>query len=377
MIDLKRTGGILIAVAFLGLCLLIDESALRASRRWWPVGLRNDWARSRIFFKDMVGARLAGIAEQGSPDGRPIGVFVGSSTLEAAIDPATIGPAIDPGLRWVSLVCYAATAFELDLAIETMLRGGIRPRVVVVGVELRLLARNPSYRYADMDDPVGLDTGPLRSAIREMRLRSVVSEVRELTLRCLNNGFPDRKRANAHLDAWSATARLRMLQGLGQGLPAIFRPEPDAWANRGGGFLRPGDPPPPVLDPARELILQEGDLAASGVFDAGLYGVDRPASRALVDLVRRARSAGAGVLLVILPTSDYIRSRMPAEAVRTMAELEDEMRRSGGVEVLWFHQAMPDEWFRDHTHLTRAGRDVFARLLRDRLDHPGGAGPGR
>ncbi len=364
MIALERTRGILVAVAIVGAGLLADRLMIQATSPWWPEAIRNDWARCRVYFREMAAPRLAGLAGQAKPDDRPVGLFVGSSTLEYDVETAAIGSMIDPGLRWVSMISYAATTAETDLMTELALRGGLRPRIVVVTTEVRRLARNPSYRYPGLDDSTSLDPGPMLASLRSARWGPAAREAAALASHAYHTALPGRLRAASYNKAWGATARLRLLDSLGQPLSAIFEPDPDPWTYRGAPG-QPADQPPPDLNDQQLREIRD-DLVSSGAFDATLYDLDRPAARSLVSAVRRAREAGARVVVLVLPDSRFVLDRTPTTGPLAMERLSDELREIGGVEVHTFRDAIPDRYFRDANHLRPEGKRLFTRAFRER-----------
>ncbi len=364
MIALERTRGILIAAAIVGAGLLADRLTIQATSPWWPDSLRNDWARCRVYFREMAAPRLAGFERRPAPDGRPIGLFVGSSTLEYDVDTEAVGSMIEPGLRWVSMISYAATTAETDLMTELALRGGLQPRVVVVTTEVRRLARNPSYRYPGLDDKTSLDPSPVLASLRTGQWRSAASAAASLASNAYHAALPGRLRAASYNKAWGATARLRLLESLDQPLSAIFEPDPDPWTYRGGPG-RGADQPPPDLE-AWQLREFRDDLVSSGAFDPALYDLDRPAARSLVSAVRRAREVGARVVVLVLPDSRFVLDQTPQAGLHAMEQLSDELRRIGGVEVHAFRDAIPDRYFCDPNHLGPEGKRLFTRAFRER-----------
>ncbi len=364
MIALERTRGILIAAAIVGAGLLADRLTIQATSPWWPDSLRNDWARCRVYFREMAAPRLAGLEGRAPSDGRPLGLFVGSSTLEYDVDTEAVGSMIEPGLRWVSMISYAATTAETNLMTELALRGGLQPRVVVVTTEVRRLARSPSYRYPGLDDKTSLDPSPVLASLRTGQWRSAASAAASLASNAYHAALPGRLRAASYNKAWGSTARLRLLESLDQPLAAIFEPDPDPWTYRGTPG-QPADQPPPDLD-ARQLREIRDDLVASGAFDASLYDLDRPAARSLVSAVRRARESGARVVVLVLPDSRFVLDRTPPAGLRAMEQISDELRQIGGVEVHAFRDAIPDRYFRDANHLSPEGKRLFTRAFRER-----------
>ena len=73
------------------------------------------------------------------------------------------------------------------------------------------------------------------------------------------------------------------------------------------------------------------------------------------------------IVIVLLPITSDLRGWLPPEANEQMMSLIDEVSVGRAVRVIDLREAMPDDAFADYAHLNPAGREVFSRLLAERL----------
>ena len=123
MIDLGRVKGTLFIVAFLSLCLAVCELALGASRPWWPMSFKNDWATWQLECYKRVGPQISELIRDGLPSDRRLGLLLGSSS-QIGINPTALEQRLSPPLRWLRLNGFGASMCELE---ETMSPGAPRP----------------------------------------------------------------------------------------------------------------------------------------------------------------------------------------------------------------------------------------------------------
>jgi hypothetical protein len=361
MFDLRRLWGILIAATWVSLCLAFCEAAFGASSRWWPGWLKNDWARGEIYVFEMSAGRISGLEKEGFDDGRPIGVCLGSSEMDSAIDPALLGPAVDPRMRWLFLVGYATSAREMELMTQLLFKTKIKPAIIVVGLQLMMLARNPAYRNHRLEDRVELDFGPLLGHLRSLRPGTAEGDLEDLLARGFNVCFPDRTRINTRLRARLTRARITILEGMGQKITSVFRPTPNPWAPNGDV---------PWLERADDalLALQMKQMTARGDFDPHLYSAREEASESLVKVVRMARSKGAEVVVLVMPERSNVRARMPASAMETLTELSENAFGTDAVRVISLRDSVADDEFCDQQHLLSGAKPAFTRLVIQELN---------
>jgi hypothetical protein len=117
--------------------------------------------------------------------------------------------------------------------------------------------------------------------------------------------------------------------------------------------------------PPGEARLRATRLSVAAVADYLRQPVpaERPA-RALRDLLREARAAGASVVLVLPPESAALRQALPADRVRQAEHFLEEVAREHGAAVVDARGWLPDEDdFADGVHCTRRGAERFTERL--------------
>jgi hypothetical protein len=135
----------------------------------------------------------------------------------------------------------------------------------------------------------------------------------------------------------------------------------------------------PTTDPWREMIHLEAPAHASAatfreqlesyrnrkLFDPATY--ESPMAReqldSLIQLVRELQSAGARVVIVLMPEYSELREKIPADALqRMLGGLHDQLG-SAAPDVLNFRAALGDDDFSDISHANVEGQADFSRLL--------------
>ena len=361
MFDLRRLGGLLIAAACVLPCLAFCAVAVRASSPWWPGWMKNDWCRGEMYVFEMSAGRISGLEKEGFNDSRPIGVFLGSSTMDSAIDPALLEPAVDPRMRWLFLIGYATSAREMELMAQLLFKSKIKPAIIVVGLQLMMLARNPSYRNHRLEDRVDLDFRPLLDHLKSLRPGTAEADMEDLLACGFNVCFPDRTRINTRLRARMTRARMEILEGMGQNITAVFRPTPNPWAPNGDvQWLERADD--------ALLALQLRQMTARGDFNPSLYSTRAEASESLVKLIRMARSKGTEVVVLVMPERSSVRARMPAGAMETFRGLMENAFETDAVRVISLRDSVADDEFCDQSHLLSRAKAAFTRLVVKELD---------
>ena len=100
----------------------------------------------------MAGGQLSAIVKERPRHPEPLGVIVGTSTLFFAVDPAQLDTVVRPRNRWQNVTVFGATVCELEPFVKQLFADPVHPGMIVFALELRMLARNLSYRHEEFDD---------------------------------------------------------------------------------------------------------------------------------------------------------------------------------------------------------------------------------
>jgi hypothetical protein len=355
MLDARRLGGPLSVLtglaALLGVSSLLLSATVGRQPGWLP---SDDGKRDPSAFKK-VGGRVAGVVREWPREaraGRPLGVLLGTSTLECAVDPRALGAEPGPGMRWLSLVAHKIDASDVESLSRLVFWSDLEPDLLVVAINPGMLARRAAAEPPDTEpaDPAG---------VAGLLLAGRFFDARRQAGSLLDLAFPFRTRVN-HL-AWMTVleARAAVARSLGRPVDRLFSPDPDPWSPPSRiDYIEEDRQAPP------ELIRRHWDgMARKGWFDPSCYDEDGPNARALPALVRRARAQGVEVMVVLLPATKRVRDALPPGAGRFP---ETVLRRAFGADappVLDLCDTMPDDAFYDLVHLTSKAREAFSEKL--------------
>jgi hypothetical protein len=348
MLDVRRLLAPLLVSAglasWIGLLSVLCWATIGHQPRWLP---EHDGRQDPTAFKKFggrVAGALAGGREADGP-GRPIGVVLGSSTLESAIDPGELGG--PDGMRWLALYAHKLDLSDLDSLSRLLFRSRLAPGVIVLAINTGMLVRSPG--------PARLESRPFDPLLVARLLGSGRLFMAERELESsLSLLFPLRTRVNHW--AWHGVleARLDMARAMGIPVEALFSPDRDAWSV------------PERLDyledaPAgRDYLEREWDaMRGNGWFDPGAYPHDGPNAEALARLIGRARSAGCELRVVLMPEVGRLRATIPDEARRLA---DSAARRAAGgraAAAIDLRDAMPDADFYDLIHVFPRRRAEF------------------
>jgi lysophospholipase L1-like esterase len=110
--------------------------------------------------------------------------------------------------------------------------------------------------------------------------------------------------------------------------------------------------------------------ARRGHFDAANYDADGDQARSFVRMVRAYRKLGAKVYVVIMPLRSTVREKIPANAKPCLLEALDRAFPEAPPAIIDFQEAMPDKYFTDEAHLSKAGAERLSRMVAERLRTP-------
>jgi hypothetical protein len=321
--------GAVLAVIHLGVAAALDHTR---------PGIRDPEYGRRV---DRLRARLA------ENPGRPSIVLIGSSRAAMGVRPdaweavrSRQGGPPAPLLFNMSLL-GSGPVMELLLA-RRVYADGLRPDVV-------LFEYWPPYLYSEREW-----AEPDRIAAERLspRDRAVVRDY-----------FPEPEKVEARLRRhWCHPIyanRYRLLvQFAPRWVPKGHRID-WTWDNLDDWGWKPGFDFEPGFTPERAAMLDRCRGVYKTLFDA--YRIHPNADRALRAAVATARAYGARVGLVFLPESSEFRGWYTAEAERLARDHLRRITEDLGLPVLDTRNWMPDEYFVDGFHLSRAGAAEFTR----------------
>ncbi len=310
---------------------------------------------------ERIGGRVALAARDIRSDprlGGRLGVILGSSTMQTALEPGLLivedGPA-----RWLNLCGPDASLVDFERVARLLERGGVRPSVAVVGINVGMLA-DPGDLMAEamLADPAP----PVWSQLSRAR-RPATGPARFLgSLGRLAGDAGDWLRPNLTKFNYLkdlAAIEWRLAAAPTMGIDAAFAPASDYWT-----------PPAAWADPATDEFRawQIREYARKGWFSADAYGPDGPNVRALTGLLTRLRRLDSRVVLILLPEPAGLRERVPAEAGRRLSAVIAGL--PDAPEVLDLREAVGDGHLMDLVHLGPLGREAVTRRVARLLAGP-------
>jgi hypothetical protein len=365
--DLRRLGGILLAAAFVALCLAIAELGLSSTAPAWPVRLRNDWEPRHYEFLKVAGSVLSLHLVERTNSHRPLGLMIGSSST-GQIDPREMEQFSANQVRWLILHGPNGSPIEMKFALQSALRSGLRPKRIVLGLELSQFARWTPFHHFLYADASGFHPGS--------RVQKLVSEVRHGQPNALssledlagyvvsfgfNRCFPERTRIQQRLYSRLLYLRIAFLDLVGQDFTAVFVPKAQPLDNGPLVPLAEGNPeavPPVAFEPKAKKKFDVDPKSKS--FAPENYAIESETYRGLVDVVRLAQSTGAEVSIVIIPLPTEMRKNIPPIARQNVDRV---LRESFGTAVpatIDLYEFLPDDQFHDRTHANQIGRSRLA-----------------
>ena len=167
--------------------------------------------------------------------------------------------------------------------------------------------------------------------------------------------------------------RLALLKWFGMGVDVAFAPLPNF--GLGADVHEPpatGRSPTEVAKAAqiRQMAFKAilAGLQAVGAFDAKGYSVNGANARALVNSIKKLRSKGTQVLIVLMPESKPVRDRVPPEAQEVLKTVLNDAFGDNPPDVIDFRAAMSDDMFADATHLNDTGEQELTKRLAGTLN---------
>jgi hypothetical protein len=365
MFDLARLRGTALALASVALGLGISAAALR-----WATDRRPGWfpsipSKMDVGALERIGGRVARAARdvRGDPRlGERLGVVLGSSTMQSALQPELLTVEGGAGaVRWLNLCGPDAGLVDLERVARLLERAGVRPSIALVGINLGMLA-DPGDLLSDamLADPAPPAWAQLSRARPPAsgpdRLARSLGRLAEDA-----GGWLRPNLTKLHYLKDLAAFEWRVAAAPAVGIEAAFAPASDYWT-----------PPAAWADPATDEFRawQVREYTRKGWFAADAYSPDGPNVRALADLLIRLRRLGARVVLVLLPEPTGLRERVPAEARRRLSTLIASLPAADAPEVLDLREAVGDRDLTDLVHPGPLGREAVIRRVARLLAGP-------
>lgn len=371
MYDLSRLGGVARAGAVVLIALTSFSGLSIATLSGRPSWLPATDSTMEAGQEKVVGQRIAGAASRVRPDAAPsdLGVLLGGSAVGMGIDPVALEAAGDARFpkRWLSLYANGAEASNLRDLSTLLYSSELRFGTLVLGLHPGLIAQSRTF----LDDSRTVDSRRFRRELMARHLTAAKDELQDLASIPLNWAFPNRRRVSSTLRDQLIPWKWRAFARFGMNVNHLYGADRDPWQVK---LLVPD-----LEEPARQAAA-EGRVAvpaaadnavpptvAKGWTDPMAYDVDNDHARALVDLVREARSRQIEVVIVILPEARMNRDATPPVAMRTVRVVLDRAFAATAPPVVDLWDALRDDQFHDTIHPNKSGRATTTRRLIEAL----------
>jgi hypothetical protein len=352
---LRAICGFMIALSLaLFLCRSVQGTILRQWPSWIP---KSDWTFSTVYSYERAGDRLAGVARATHSANARFAATLGSSPLEAAVDPTTWDAATAP-LRWVHLSGNAVNGNGLEGMGRILLGSRLKPQALVIGLNPGVLAQADDYTDSFMDDDDRLDLSTMRNHIKTKQFSLLKDDVEHLVLAPLNKVFPNRNRVGMAARYLALEGRLALFTAMGVPTEIHFTPESNPWV-----VTRYDEQH--STDYRKTQFYNHG---RRGWYEPRYYSTSRPGFVALVGLVRRARQAHVPVMVVLLPEKREVRSAVPPEAVGTLKAALVQNFASDPPPLIDLRDLISDDYFSDVVHLNSKGSLIFSQRMGRELE---------
>ncbi len=359
MISFARFRGIAtVALAVLAAMVVLDV-VLRASTGPAPASLRE---RVHLASWDIegTGRRIAGITRSHRAAAGPrwgLGVIVGLSTAEAGINPRILEAEAGGGLRWASVTGLGG-GFEKVLEMVRLIRyAEPKPEIVILGTNPHGMVEASASR--DEKSPPQA-VAELKAAVAARSPLNAAKAVRDLVTSeswVLHN----RPRTSLIAKIGLYLSRIRVADGLGVDIGAIFDPDPTPWHDSDG--YPPKEHWPPIRTP--RLLSQV--WPSWGIYDPRSFDADGLQAHLLAETIAAIRQTGATPVVVLMPESSVLRERIPVAAVAAMNKALARAFAPEQADVIDLRTAVPDDEFSDPMHADKRGCTRASHIIAERL----------
>ena len=282
---------------------------------------------------DHAGSRIAGlIAEARSKnrvEPRPLGVFLGQSTLESGIDSAIVDEAY-PRYRWLNLFGLGGSVHRIADINELLINSDLDPKIIVIAINPYMVVGSP-YRAVRAAE-FSMTRNRIKPWIWMIENRPLVNHLNRLILH---------------------RGRLSIFHGLKQGIDALYPADPEPWV---------------VSPPIPRSSYNQAELETKLKYDQKLGWYDSVSyagtSSNWIDLKRIVegwRRRGAIVSVILMPERTPMREHTPAEASALFNQLDSE------IPLIDLRASLPDSCFIDLDHINPEGRRTCSKIVGDAL----------
>jgi hypothetical protein len=323
------------AAVVVGSTLLLDvflRLALGHTPDWFP-GTFDD----NVF--QQFGSRLAKVQQMqaaGQIDTGRLIVALGISPVREDCDPAILA-ANDPDKRqWLILGAQGRTFATLDVYVRAFMAGNIHPRQAVLGILPTMLHED------DLAIPVDAWMSRLPHHLRHFQIHHALLDVSWL----YRNTTSLVEETN--LTKFEATKRLRSFFGLP--MSATYPLENDAFKSWTSVQEDRSDDAHMALQwwGHQQLLVPEQFQSINRQVDA------------FAASVRRLRSTGAEVTLVLMPETSRLRAIYPPIVEQRFREALNIASAGLPLKLIDMRDSIADDFFWDDAHLNPRGRQIFS-----------------
>jgi hypothetical protein len=330
MVQFSRCWGTLVVAASVVAAFAALDGLLALAAGRSPSWLRGDRQPNEWEDLDDAGKKLSGVAAMGQQGGATnprLGLLFGRSALREGVDPKVLDAHGPSGHRWLSLYGHGNSYTYMEPIAELVSVADLRPDLVVIAGNQAMLVGQPNL-------PAPAVSMPARAVW----------------------GLSHRHALNQSFRRFLYRRRLQLLTGCGQGIEALFAPDPSPWDVQLSGKAY------------REMMELEWDAAQKlGWFDPKPYTTEGPQAASLARMIAAFRSRGAQVIVVLLPERKAWRSAVPPEAKTCLLALLEARFSPDAPPLIDLRDALEEEMFLDYNHVSEHGRKALSVLLADRL----------
>lgn len=292
-----------------------------------------------------------------------LGVYLGVSTTATGVQRRVLEERTTAADRWIVLNGAGLSFENIENVMHPMFFCSLKPTTVVFGVHPQMLVGEPYIG----DEPT-IDTqrvvGRRRRALEtQLEASGVLQRLREHWAVRNSALMGDFLRTQIYI------FRVWFFYLAGVSAEGLFPPAPEPW-----------DEPPLWLwnmDDADHQFAEDQVKFWSrrGHFEAENYNPDGAQARSFVRMIRAYRRLGAKVYVVIMPLRSSLRAMVPSNAKPCLFEALHRAFPEAPPPVVDLEDAIPDSYFTDEAHLSRAGADRLSKLVADRLQAPAANSP--
>ena len=357
--DLWRLRGLVVVVAcaaaifatmhfVLGFALGWDASAIYPRQR--PLGLpmyRNIWGRVAAVDRLYQTGQL--------PRDARLGVYIGVSTTATGIQRQFLDARANVADRWIVLAGAGLSFENIESVMHPVFFCSQKPAAVVFGVHPQMLV---GERYVRDES-----SGELHRVVgrRRRALESHFAGYRALSWLKRHWAIDHRALAADFLRSRIYLLRLWFLYLGGVSADRLFEPSAQPWDEEPLWLWN--------MDDAENKVAQNqlDFWAGRGHFDAANYRADGDQARSLIRMIRAYRKLGAKVYVVIMPLRSTVRRKIPPNAKPCLFEAIDRAFPEAPPTIVDLQEAMPDKFFTDEAHLSKAGSERLSKQVAERL----------